>query len=106
MKKLYLLLALLALLFVMPSCETEDETEVTVITGTISIPITWKAGETWVVEGSVYLEADLIIEPGTTVEFKKDAVVYVGYSAPASITALGTADKPIVFRGYEGQTWK
>jgi len=106
MKKLYLLLALLALLFVMPSCETEDETEVTVITGTISTPITWKAGETWVVEGSVYLEADLIIEPGTTVEFKKDAVVYVGYSAPASITALGTADKPIVFRGYEGQTWK
>ncbi len=46
--------------------------------------------------------ATLTIEPGTRVEFAEN----VGLSSFGKLVANGTPEKPIVFTGHNGQTWK
>lgn len=47
--------------------------------------------------------ADIVIEPGVVIEFEQDAgIVTDDFNIPkASLSAVGTSDKPIVFRGVK-----
>jgi hypothetical protein len=49
--------------------------------------------------------AALTFDPGVVVQFEPDGRLNAGYSGPAMITAVGTADKPITFTSVT-QGWK
>lgn len=59
----------------------------------------WLSGNIYEVSGLVRVDADIVIEPGTTVRFKKDAALELGYwdNTYATLKAIGTPDKPIIF---------
>lgn len=57
------------------------------------------------VKGTVYVNAELIIKPGTVVTFREDAQLYV--QNEGVIKAEGTAEKPITFAAREkGADWE
>ena len=67
------------------------------VTESITTPTTWTANKEWIVDGTVYIDNDLIIEPGTIIRFKKGAELIVGYNESASIKAAGLKDNTIKF---------
>ena len=101
MKKFWIL-SLLALSFVIYSCEDENgdpqgTTNGNVIDSNIETATTLTADKTWIIRGSIDVMADLVIEAGTVVKFEEDAALVIGYSEFGSLKAVGTADKPILF---------
>lgn len=42
-------------------------------------------------------DGELTLSPGTTIEFLEDGILFVGYTAPGKLTAIGTSEKPITF---------
>ncbi len=95
MKNLFYVLFALALF---SACEEEEILDPTnVISGTISSATTWTADKVWIIDDGVSVEADLIIEPGTTLKFNEGAYLSIGGGTYGSLTAIGTADKPIIF---------
>lgn len=74
--------------------------------GTISaLPIPYRLGGDFRTEGGI----ELTFEPGVTVEMSADAKITFGYlSGEDTVTAVGTAAAPIVFKGAESNAgyWK
>lgn len=64
------------------------------------IPARWGDDcKTYVVPRGLRLEKDVSIAPGTTVLFEENAGIEV--TEAASLSAVGTEEEPIVFRGKE-----
>ena len=86
------------------SCKKDDEDVLPVpstntITENITVNTTWKASDTYIIDGTVAVEgATLTIEPGTTVKFQQGAELDIGYNNSGSVlVANGTATEPITF---------
>ncbi len=81
------------------------------ISGVISESVTWERGEVYVIDGTVRVGATqkvvITIEPGAIIKFNEGAVLDLAYSDDtyASIIALGTEDKPIVFEANGSDNW-
>lgn len=105
MKTRTLLTLVVAAILLFATCKKdEDENPTGTITDAIETPTTWTADREWVVEGIIDISSDLVIEPGTTVKFMDGSGFSVGYSS-GSISAVGTADNPITFTGYNNARW-
>ena len=104
-------------IFVFTSCDPEallpdtpdipHEPDVPVVQGdwtkAINEPTIWSGKVT--VKGTVYVNAELTIKPGTVVTFREDAQLYV--QNEGSIKAVGLADTIIVLKAHEqGADWK
>ncbi len=79
------------------ACEEEIVDPSNVVSGTISSPTLWTADKTWVVDGGVIVNSDLVIEAGTTIKFNEGAYLVIGAGTYGSLTAIGTLEKPITF---------
>ncbi len=55
------------------------------------------------VDGTGDDPAVLTLGAGTTLTFQDNRGLYIGTSGPAALTAVGTEDAPVVFRGYRKQ---
>jgi len=72
-------------------------------TKAINEPTIWSGKVT--VKGTVYVNAELTIKPGTVVTFREDAQLYV--QNEGSIKAVGLADTVIVLKAHEqGADWQ
>jgi hypothetical protein len=105
MKHKFLLTAFIGMAIGFTSCETiEDETSggTVAVTSNIETPTVWTSANTYIIEGELYVKANLTIEPGTIIKFKQGAAMYVAYhdSDYATVKALGTQEKPIRFTSY------
>lgn len=102
MKKLtfYALTLLFAIHFMSCNDDPIDGPEEITINYNIETPTTWHSQNTYVVEGAVYVDANLTIEPGTVIKFKSGSSLTFGYSENMTLTANGTAEKPIVFTSF------
>lgn len=104
-------------IFVFTSCDPEallpdtpdipDEPDVPVVQGdwtkAINEATVWSGKVT--VKGTVYVNAELTIKPGTVVTFREDAQLYV--QNEGSIKAVGLADTVIVLKAHEkGADWQ
>lgn len=54
--------------------------------------------------GSVFVKGHLTIEPGAVFEFVGHGGFYI-YDGSAGLSAVGTKEQPIVFRGVDGSLW-
>lgn len=84
-----------------------DEPDVPVVQGdwtkAINEPTIWSGKVT--VKGTVYVNAELTIKPGTVVTFREDAQLYV--QNEGFIHAVGLADTVIVLKAHEqGADWQ
>ena len=84
------------------SCEKDDPTLVGTtieINDNISEVETWKEGNTYVINGTIRVSSNLIIEPGTIIKFMEGAKLDFAYwdNEYVTITAKGTEKKPILF---------
>lgn len=97
-------MVLLSISTVFTSCEKEDTIppldDYILINEDINVVTTWTADKFYVVEGVVYVDANLTIQPGTVIKFKADAALHFGYNQTTTVTANGTPDKRIVFTSY------
>ena len=117
--KIWKMMSLLLCLgiFVFTSCDPEallpdtpdipDEPDVPVVQGdwtkAINEATVWSGKVT--VKGTVYVNAELTIKPGTVVTFREDAQLYV--QNEGSIKAVGLADTVIVLKAHEqGADWQ
>ena len=117
--KIWKMMSLLLCLgiFVFTSCDPEallpdtpdipDEPDVPVVQGdwtkAINEATVWSGAVT--VKGTVYVNAELTIKPGTVVTFREDAQLYV--QNEGSIKAVGLADTVIVLKAHEqGADWQ
>ncbi len=103
-KFLFTIIALAVLSIGFSSCEKEvDENqngnEVLIVDNITSVT-TWTADKVYVIDGSIDVEANITIEPGTIIKFKTGSSLGFGYTNNVTITANGTADKRIVFTAY------
>ncbi|MBN2681610.1 MAG: hypothetical protein JXR58_03825 [Bacteroidales bacterium] len=102
MKKLAYLFLAIAILGV--SCKKDkDEDPVIqnlVINTDVVVPTTWKADKTIIIDGHIYVNDDLTIEPGAVIKFKEGSSLNIGNSEYGSMLAEGTAEKPILFTSY------
>jgi hypothetical protein len=109
MKKHYIILGLALTLFA-TSCSknSDDDTEIIVpvpagstveVTGDIKTNTTWSASKIYQLKGYVYVTdgATLTIEPGTIIKGDKSTKATLVITRGSKISAIGTADKPIVF---------
>jgi hypothetical protein len=105
MKKNALLLLLLAV-FLFSACSKnspDDEViipgNVVAVSGDISASTTWTADKIYYLTGFVYVTngATLTIEPGTIIKGDKSTKGTLVITRGSKISAIGTADKPIVF---------
>ena len=110
MKKHYFILGLaFTLLASACSKNSDDDTEVIVVpptngstvevSGDIKTNTTWSASKIYQLKGYVYVTdgATLTIEPGTIIKGDKATKATLVITRGAKISAIGTADKPIVF---------
>lgn len=95
--KNYLLILGVLLLFLFSSCETINNETNHILNADITVATTLTADKEWVVEGIVFVHADLTIEAGTTIKFMQGASLEVGAYEFGSLVAEGTEEKPIVF---------
>lgn len=94
---LILCLSCIVLIF---GCKKKEETTtppLITITQNITTPTTWYASNVYTIDGEIYIDADLTIEPGTTIKFTSNGAIYFGYINYMTLTANGTTDKPILF---------
>lgn len=108
MKKHYIILGLALTLFASSCSKNSDDTEVIVpvatgstveVSGDIKTNTTWSASKIYQLKGYVYVTdgATLTIEPGTIIKGDKSTKATLVITRGAKISAIGTADKPIVF---------
>src|SRR5215472_994880 len=74
------------------------------VSGTISTSTTWTlAGSPYIVTGDIYVQNSaapvpiLTIQAGVTVKFNSGTNMYIGWSYPGGLQAVGTSSSPIVF---------
>lgn len=70
----------------------EDEVD---ISGIVASPTVYTADKTWRVVGNLLWRSEIEIEPGTT--FKANPGVTIRAEQNANVSAIGTAENPIVF---------
>lgn len=102
MKRFNIVLALLVAVS-LNACDlinTEDEGDIVIVSENITTPTTWVSSKVYVIEYGIYIDANLTIEPGTTIKFKSGTWLSFGGSENMTLTANGTAEKPIVFTSY------
>jgi len=65
----------------------------------ITASTTWTADKTYIITGDRYVDNSsvLTIQPGTVIKFATGASLNIGYTSNATLTAVGTSDKPIIF---------
>lgn len=68
------------------------------VSGTITSPTTWSAGNVYVLASWVDVKAPLVIQPGTIIKFQSGSS---GMSIYAKVTADATAANPIIFTSYK-----
>jgi hypothetical protein len=106
MKRHIILLALTAILFG-TACEKSivddpiiDQPSTSVeVSGDIKVNTTWTADKIYLLKGYVYVTdgATLTIQPGTIIKGDKATKASLIVTRGSKISAIGTADKPIVF---------
>jgi len=103
MKKI-LLLFLMATTFAFVSCEKEKTNEPEDpsggITDNISEDMTFKSGETYLIDGSIRVgNATLTFEPGSVIKFTEGSYFDFSYwdNEDAKVLAIGTPELPIIF---------
>jgi hypothetical protein len=79
----------------LPDCGPPASREVTTVSGTITASTTWTCDTIWLLEGTVQVDDELTIEPGTRIEAGPLGVLVVG--PEGRLLAEGTAAQPIVF---------
>lgn len=116
-RKNYLSLACIILLMAaFTSCENLIDSDDSgkqdlTISGTITESVTWESGKVYIIDGTVRVgsaqKVIITIEPGAVILFNKGAVLDLAYSdnTYASIVALGTEEKPIVFKANGTDNW-
>lgn len=100
--KLFALLAACAFFY---SCDEDEPDTPPVVNQTVTIsehitqPTQWIAGNTYLINGTIDVSSTLIIQPGTIVKFSQGSYLSVAREnyTYGTITALGTAEKPIIF---------
>lgn len=114
MKKVSKLFSLLMIGLVMAgfvACNNDDDDDdptppvvivpgaLNTVSGSITTNTTWKATDQYLLTGFVYVEAGatLTIEPGTIIKGDKASKGALFIKPGAKISAVGTAEKPIVF---------
>ncbi|MBN2891097.1 MAG: hypothetical protein JXL97_04450, partial [Bacteroidales bacterium] len=90
----YLFIALITILSF--SCQKLFNGEI-FITEDITENTIWEAKNTYIIEGCISVQADLTIEPGTTIKFNPASKLTIGDVAYGSMVADGTEDEPIIF---------
>jgi hypothetical protein len=107
MKKLFLGISAVAVLLAASCKKDETTTPVTpdtdtLLTGEITADRTLKTGNTYILDGVVYVKngATLTIQEGVTVKAKPGKTALV-VTRGSKINAVGTATKPIVFTSYK-----
>lgn len=88
----------LGLCLIFGSCTKEEEKDtLNIVNDNIDAATTFTSDRIWIIEGDVYVNADLTIEPGTVVQFKEDASLHIGDGVYGSLKSVGTEEKPITF---------
>jgi hypothetical protein len=103
MKKLSFIL--LASIIAFSSCKKDDDNDDPIVGQTISVSenitenVVWTTGNTYIIENSIRVSANITIEKGVTVKFKEDAELDIAYSSNeyATVVGNGTVDDPIIF---------
>jgi hypothetical protein len=72
------------------------------ITSNITTPTTWTAGNVYLVENWINVNAPLVIQPGVIIKFKNGNA---GMEVFAKITADATAANPIIFTSYKDDSY-
>lgn len=69
------------------------------VTSDITQSVTWLAGKIYTIDTEIEIKNSsvLTIEPGTVIRFGTNGSLVVGYGSAATVLAIGTADKPIIF---------
>lgn len=68
------------------------------VSGNITTPTTWNAGNVYVIDSWININAPLVIQPGVIVKFKNASC---GIEVYAKVTADATAANPIIFTSYK-----
>ncbi|MDD2563098.1 MAG: right-handed parallel beta-helix repeat-containing protein [Salinivirgaceae bacterium] len=103
MKQKFSLLLMFGLLLGFSSCDLIDDSDpvgvIVEVTSNITAPELWSEGNTYVIDGTVRVSADITIEPGAIIKFNEEAQLEIAYwdNENATIKAIGTAEKPITF---------
>ncbi|MDY0280456.1 MAG: hypothetical protein RBR35_07835 [Salinivirgaceae bacterium] len=102
MKQKLSLLLMFGLLLGFSSCNLfeKDETDKIIqINDDVTQATVWQAGNVYIIDGSLSIKADIIIEAGAEIRFNQGASIHVAYYSDnyAKIVANGTAEKPIRF---------
>jgi len=65
----------------------------------ITASTTWTSDKTYIITGDRYVDNNsvLTIQPGTVIKFATGASLTIGYTNNATLIALGTSAKPIIF---------
>lgn len=74
-------------------------TPVVDVTENITASVTWLADKVYTINSEIEIEnaSVLTIQPGTVIKFGANGSLSVGYGSSATVLAVGTADKPIIF---------
>lgn len=102
-------LVLLALSNCFISCELDDEGNIinggeVLINESIETPAVWTSDKTYVVDGWIYVNANLTVQPGTVIKFKTGSALNFGYNNSSTIVANGTSEKRITFTSYSSSS--
>ncbi|SDB90612.1 hypothetical protein [Williamwhitmania taraxaci] len=75
--------------------------DVVIVNSNITTNTTWLSTNSYIVEGTVYVDADLVIQPGTWIRFKPDAELVVGQNQNGSLLAEGNPTQKIHFTAFD-----
>lgn len=89
-----------SLALLMAGCIDEKIGAEELINSDITVNTTWTSSKVYVIEGYVTVDANLTIEPGTTIKFKSGATLVFGTNSNSTVLAVGTPDERIVFTSY------
>lgn len=69
------------------------------VTQDITQSVTWLADKVYIIDTEIEIKnaSVLTIQPGTVIKFGVNGSLYIGYGSAATVLAVGTADKPIIF---------
>lgn len=102
------LIICLSYLLLTSGCKKKDEDTGPVnvtIDQNITTPTLWSASNIYTITRDISIDADLTIEPGTTIKFGPGGALYFGYENYVTLTANGTSEKPIIFTALTTEPW-
>lgn len=74
-------------------------TPIVVINQDVTSSVTWTADKIYTIDTEIEVKnaSVLTIEPGTVIKFGANGSLTVGYASAATVIAIGTVEKPIIF---------